>query len=155
MGRGNGPAMVRDIQFLGIRLRAMAQSTELEDRVLAAMMLASGTETVSVSKAEGHFGTPITLFEADLRKNSDMRRFLGLMEKSGILGRLSHDADARTDEQCAFHFRLDKQKAYLGELALADGRDAIDVRLKVAVYPAKRGAAVKLISEWLSQFSEK
>lgn len=154
MGRANRPAMVRDIQFLGIRLRAMAQATELEDRVLAAVVLASGTETVKASKAEGHFGTPITLFEAELTKAADIRRFIGLMEKAGILARLSRDADARTDEQCAFHFRLDKQKACLGELALAEGRDAIDVRLKAAVYPAKRSAAVKLISEWLSQFSD-
>jgi RNA binding exosome subunit len=145
--------MAPDIKFLHIRLRAMAQATEIEERVLGAVVTASGAESVSVSKAEGHFGTPITVFGAELTKSAEMRRFIDIMTQAGIFSSLRGSADARTDEACTFHFRLDKQKASLGELALAEGKDVIDVAVKVGVYPARRDAAVRQLEEWLSGFA--
>jgi len=143
--------MVPEIRFLSVRLRAIAQATEVEARVLEAMVFASGTDDIVISKAEGHFGTPITIFEAELKKKSEIKRFIGLMSEAGILQAMRDESDARTDQDCAFHFRLDKQKAYLGELALAEAKDVIDVSMKIGVYPARRVEAAKAVSEWLGQ----
>ena len=115
------------------------------------MVFASGTDEVNTTTTIGHFGNSITVFEAKLTKASDMKKFLGLMRNSGILGELAGQEDARTDDACTFHFRLDKQKSHLGELALAADRDVIDVRLKVGVYPAKRESAVAALKGWLTE----
>ncbi|MFO7618409.1 MAG: RNA-binding domain-containing protein, partial [Thermoplasmata archaeon] len=98
----------------------------------------------------GHFGNSISVFEVELTKSGDMKKFLNSIRDSGILKPLAGQEDARTDEDCAFHFRLDKQKAYNEELALAWNRDVIDVRLKVATYPARREDAVAALSAWLA-----
>ncbi|MBU4032061.1 MAG: hypothetical protein KKH41_06100 [Candidatus Thermoplasmatota archaeon] len=139
-----------EIKFLSIRFRAFAQATEIEERVLAAMKFASGTEEVNVTATTGHFGNPITVFETELLKAGQIKNFLGRLAEAHIPENLIGQEEERVDEECAFHFRLDKQKAYLEELALASGRDVIDVRLKVGVYPARREAAVAAIKEWLA-----
>lgn len=139
------------IKFLGIRLRAFSQATEVEERVLKAMQFASGIEEIAITRTEGHFGNPISVFEIEMAKSGQMNRFLERLRASGILTSLEGQVDARTDDGCAFHFRLDKQKAYLEELALATGKDVIDVRMKVAAYPAKRESAVQNLKDWLSE----
>jgi hypothetical protein len=114
------------------------------------VVFASGSEGISVTRTEGHFGNPISIFEVELTRSSDMKRFLARMREAGIADSLAGQEDARTDEDSTFHFRLDKQKAYTGELVLATGKDVIDVRMKVGVYPARREDAVRILSEWLA-----
>jgi len=138
------------IRFLGIRIRAFAQATEVEERVLRAVEFACGTGEVEVARTTGHFGNPMAVFDVELKKAADVKPFIGRMRDAGILAGLAGQEDARTDEDCVFHFRLDKQKAYTGELALATGKDVIDVRMKVGVYPARREDAVRILSEWLA-----
>ena len=148
------PFMVTDIRFLNIKLRAIAQATEVQDRVLKAMVFASCIEAVIITKMQGHFGNPIIVFEAELKKTADIRRFIDSFAQTAIFSELADQVDARTDESCVFHFRLDKQKSYLGELALATDHDVIDVKMKVAVYPARREDAVSQVSSWLASFSQ-
>lgn len=143
--------MPEGIRFLSIRLRAIAQATEAEERVLKAMEFASGVKSITVTRTEGHFGTAITVFEAELKKTAEIRRFTDSLARAGILSLLSAEIGARTDEGCAFHFRLGKQQAFQETLELASGRDAIDVRMKVGVYPAKREEAVRALSEWIAR----
>lgn len=138
-------------KFLSVRLRAIAQATEAAERVSEALAFASGAGEVTATVAEGHFGNRITVFEAELKKKTDIAGFIRRLSEAGLLKRLAGESEARTDQACTFHFRLDKQKAYLGELALAGGKDVIDVRMKVGVYPARREEAVKVVSEWLLQ----
>ncbi|MFO7618405.1 MAG: RNA-binding domain-containing protein [Thermoplasmata archaeon] len=141
-----------EIKFLSIRLRAFAQATEVEERVLEAMAFASGTRDMTITRTAGHFGNSITVIEAELTKSGDMKRFLNRIRESGILKQFAGQEDARISEDRAFHFRLDKQKVFNEELALARNRDVIDVRLKIGVYPARRGDAVKKLSEWIAEF---
>jgi RNA binding exosome subunit len=142
-------AMVQTCPFISAHLRALALATEVEDRVLAAMRLASASEDVSVTRAEGHFGTPIAVLEVRLDKSRDIRRLMGRLEEFGLRAALAGQAEARVDDERVFHFRLDKQKAFLGELSPATGKDVIDVAMKVGVYPASREAAVRAVEEWL------
>jgi RNA binding exosome subunit len=142
--------MVPNIRFLSIRFRAIAQATEMEGRVLKAIEFVSGTKEIVTTSTSGHFGTPITIFEVELVKAQDIRQFIEKIRSLGIISQLAGQADARTDDDCAFHFRFDKQKAFLEELALAENRDVIDVRMKVGVYPASREGAVRALTDWLA-----
>jgi len=134
--------------FLNIRLRAIAQATEVEGRVKEAMIFVSGQEVVSVSRIEGHFGNPLTIFEVELHKVRDIKKFLHILKGAEILTPLMEEIEQRLDDNCVFHFRLDKQKAYAEELALANFKDIIDVNMKVAAYPARREIAKEAVLNW-------
>ena len=138
--------------FLNIRLRAIAQATELEERVETAMLYVSGLEEVSSSRIEGHFGNPLTIFEVELCKTRDMKKFLQILKDAGMLVKLMEDIEPRLDDDCVFHFRLDKQKAYAEEIELADSKDIIDVNMKVAAYPARREIALDALLDWFINF---
>jgi len=138
--------------FLNIRLRAIAQATEIEERVEAAMLFVSGLEEVPFTIAEGHFGNPLTIFEVELTKTRDMNKFLQILKDGKLLMPLLEKIDPRLDENCVFHFRLDKQKAYAEELVLANSKDIIDVSMKVAAYPAKREIAMDALLDWFKDF---
>jgi hypothetical protein len=60
----------------------------------------------------------------------------------GLLGEqkeiLMNTLEERTDEQNVLHIRIDKQKAYLGKIKLADRGDALILRAKIVTYPSKR-----------------
>ena len=134
--------------FLNIRLRAIAQATEMEERVEAAMVFVSGLEEVESSRIEGHFGNSLTIFEAELSRARDMKLFLEKLKEARILDLLMNEIEQRLDENCVFHFRLDKQKAYVEKLELADSKDIIDVNMKVAAYPARREIAKEVVLDW-------
>ena len=138
--------------FLNIRLRAIAQATEIEERVEAAMLFVSGLEEVPASRIEGHFGNPLTIFEVELTKARDMKKFLQILKDDGMLALLMEEIESRLDDDCVFHFRLDKQKAYAEELELADSKDIIDVNMKVAAYPARREIALETLLNWFINF---
>ena len=134
--------------FLNIRLRAIAHATESDERVEKAVGLASGQEVVSSSGAVGHFGNPMSIFEVELSRNRDIRDFLKKLDQAGTLAQLKEEAGDRLDQDCVLHIRLDKQKAYKGELELAETRDVIDVCMKVGAYPARYELALENILAW-------
>ena len=134
--------------FLKIHLRAMAQATEAEERVGQAMFFTTELEDIQATQTKGHFGNPITIFEVELSKTRDMISFLKKLDEAGILAQIIEQVEQRLDEDCVLHFRLDKQKAYAEELALADSRDIIDVSMKVAAYPARREIALEAVLNW-------
>ena len=51
------------------------------------------------------------------------------------------------DDDCVFHFRLGKQRAYEGVMELAVSKDVVDCALKVAAYPARRENAISSLNE--------
>ncbi len=138
--------------FLNIRIRAIAQATEMKERVEAAMLFVSGLEEVPSSRIEGHFGNPIIIFEVEMSKARDMKKFLQILKDAGMLALLMEEIEPRLDDDCVFHFRLDKQKAYAEELELADSKDIIDVSMKVATYPARREIALDILLDWFVDF---
>ena len=138
--------------FLNIRLRAIAQATEVEERVREAFIFASGSDEIQTMATNGHFGNPMTIFEIELSKTRDMKSFLQTLKDAGLLLHLIGEIEQRLDDNCVFHFRLDKQKAYSQELALAESKDIIDVNMKVAAYPARREIALEAVLNWFKDF---
>ena len=105
-----------------------------------------------MTQTDGHFGNHIIIFEAELTKVGEMKKFLKQLKDTGILAQVEAQIEQRLDEDCVIHFRLDKQKAYAEELALASSKDIIDVSMKVAAYPARREIALETFKEWLENF---
>ena len=84
--------------FLKIHLRAIAHATEMEERVLRAIIFASGTEEISITRTEGHFGNSIIIFEAGLTKTGNMRTFLQQLKDAGILKQFLNRTGQRSEE---------------------------------------------------------
>jgi len=64
---------------------------------------------------------------------------------------LLENLEEKVDETGTFFIRFNKQKAYLGEVAVGEGEDVIQVKIKVKAFPMKKETVVKTIKEWLSE----
>ncbi|HOE52885.1 MAG TPA: RNA-binding domain-containing protein [Methanomassiliicoccales archaeon] len=125
-----------------LTLRAFCQATEVEERVRKAMAFASGSEEVSVERTEGYHGNAILIMSCTLSRRPAIREFFQRLSKEDV-EELLRTLDQRLDEDGQLFFRLDKQKAFLGELAISSGDDCIHVRAKVESYPKRREKALE------------
>lgn len=132
-----------------VSFRAFVAATEDEGRVREALAVFVPLDRISGVTAEGHFGNEIKILEAALRKKEAAAFFQILREQlpAQDLQRLRREIPDRLEGESHFHLRLDKQAAYKGLLLLTDCKDALDVTVLVKTYPARREAALKILSE--------
>ena len=131
------------MDILSINLRAITQATEDKVKVRAALKFVADSDRLDESNISGHFGNKMTLMVAGIERKSEIKVFLLRINEAGILKTLAEEVEQRIDDECVFHFRLDKQNAYMEKLKLAEGKDVIDCRMKIAAYPAKKKNAVR------------
>jgi len=139
-----------------LRLRAACHPTEDESRVKDALRFASGLDEPGFTGAlqdtpmETHHGLPLHILEATVDRSRAVRDILErLFALDAALPTLRATLDRRVDDDGVLYLRLDKQAAAQGRLELLDGEDAIQIRLKLEVYPATRPAAVSALSALL------
>lgn len=134
-----------------IAFRAFVAVTEDEERVKDALSIFVPMDYITTSEALGHYGNRIRILEAVLKRREGLHFFQILKEhlQPYELNRLKEEVSARTDDDCQFHLRLDKQAAFKGIVHITDSRDAIDVSAHMATYPARREEAIKLIEDLL------
>lgn len=139
-----------------LRLRTVVHPTEDEAKVREALRFAAGLDgkafpaVVQASRMESHHGLPLVVLEATLDRSRALRDVLArVLALPGALDRLRETLDKRVDDDGILYLRLGKQEAAQGQLALLDGEDAIQVRLKVEAYPAGRDAALKALQAML------
>ncbi len=120
-----------------IRARVYTHATEEEDRVIQALDSACPAGEDRRETTEGQYGNPILQMTRRLDNPKAVRTAWGRWEATGILTTLRSEVDARIDEEGILHFRIDKQRAYEGALALAGDADAIDVQVKLEAYPSR------------------
>ncbi|MCE5297266.1 MAG: exosome protein [Euryarchaeota archaeon] len=130
--------------------RAFIHATEDEENVLVALNNASGLEEYERDVTEGHHGNKIEIVEGVLKKKKDIMNFFAALSKEDLRSMID-SIEQRVDEDCQLFARIDKQKAYLGEIALTRSDDAISVRGKIQTYPKNRDVAVKNITELLEK----
>jgi RNA-binding protein len=141
-------------RFHWLRLRATAHATEDPDRVRVALATAAGialedlTALLEESPIESHYGGTVHLLEATVKRARDIRSILGRLTAADR-AELAAALDARVDDDGVLYWRLDKQRAYQGELVLTRGDDAIQCRLKAEVHPATREGALTAFRAWL------
>ena len=135
-----------------ILFRTQAHATEDVDRVRQALgFVIPGETPIDALATEGHFGNPITVLTARLQKKAAEGYFDFLRERlpEADLQELVGELPERVDGACNFYLRLSKQDAYLGSVRTTYGEDAISLRARLAAYPAKYDAGLRLIREYL------
>ena len=134
-----------------ISFRAFVAATEDEVRVREALAVFVPLDRITKITAVGHFGNEIIILEAVLRKKEAASFFEILREQlpAEDLQKLRREIPDRLEGESHFHIRLDKQAAYKGMLRLTDSRDALDTTALIKTFPARREAALKIISEFI------
>ncbi|MCL7415629.1 MAG: exosome subunit [ANME-2 cluster archaeon] len=141
-----------------IILRTTAQATEDPTKVRSALELflppSSGEKddngTIHETSATGYHGNPIIVMEAEVRKKKDTQYILNHITRNiGATGkeRLISELPRRMDDDCNLFLRFDKQQAYQGRLVITGSSDAVHIKMKIEVYPARREAAIEAARE--------
>ncbi|WP_202319278.1 RNA-binding domain-containing protein [Archaeoglobus neptunius] len=133
-----------------IKISAVVHSTEDRNKVGEAIATLFPFEfEIAVSKAKGHYGNPIEYLEVELSRNREIKifwnHFLDLLGEQ--VKEVIETVEDRVDEQNVLHIRIDKQKAYLGEVVLSQRGDPIAVKVKLVTFPAKRENVIQLAKE--------
>lgn len=141
-----------------IDVRAFRYATEVPDRVDAALQavyprLGEDEEpTIERTVTEGHYGHRIDIYEFHLDENRAIETLFERIRDHGELSRLIEELPDRINDETELFVRFDKQAAYTDEeLIFGPG---IELRAKVEAYPAKREAAIKNLTEYLTALDE-
>jgi RNA binding exosome subunit len=139
-----------------LRLRTTCQPTEDPAKVEGALRFAAGVEETEFREGftdepiASHHGGTVRLMEVSLERSRAVRDILQrVFGVPGAREALASTAEPRTDEDGVFYFRLGKQEAAQGRLALTQGEDAIQARLRMEAYPATREAALAAVRQLL------
>lgn len=129
-----------------IRVSAVVHSTEDREKVGEAIATLFPFEfEIYVNKARGHYGNPIEYLEVELTKKKEIDGFWkNLMKSLGDQRKeLVENIDERINGQNVLHIRINKQRAYFGEIKLSEGGDSIVIKAKIVTYPAKRDKVIE------------
>jgi len=148
------------LQAHHIRVSTFAHATEDPEKVLEAMGIFFPEDVPSediefeILETEGYFGNPIKVINAELKRSKSVKKMLEHLKE--LLNEenkeyLLENLEEKVDETGTFFIRFNKQKAYLGEVAIGEGEDVIQVKIKVKAFPMKKETVVKTIKEWLSE----
>ncbi len=127
---------------LNAELSAFCHATEDLEKVKAALMNVIPEEmrselegAFSISMLEGHYGNPIFVLKVKMDKPEQaetlLKRLLASLPPSDLM-MLERTLKLRLDSSGHLYLRLDKQRAYLGEIRVYDGDDVIRVRVKLS-----------------------
>ena len=141
-----------------IALRTTAQATEDPLKVRSVLDLflppqdqeKDSSDIVHETFAEGYHSNPIIVMEAEVKKKKDCQYIVDyIRHKLGAAGieRLIYELPRRVDNDCNLFIRFDKQEAYQGRLVITNSSDAVHLRMKIKVYPARREAAIEAARE--------
>lgn len=148
-----------------IILRVNAHSTEDRSRVRNALYFflqnsisrfkseirdGNTDNIVEITNVEGYYKNPISTLSANITRKQDCLAFARFVRENmhpEDVELLRSEMPDRLDDEQLFHFRLDKQAAYLNKIKLTSSSDAIIVKVKIATYPKNREKAGKIVEE--------
>ena len=145
--------------FTSAVVSTLVHATEDEQRVLKALRLAMpGGAEVKQTRVRGHFGNPIVLLEARVKRREAIqelwRNILANLRRGG-LEELRGSIPRKIDDRCNLYLRFDKQRAHAGELVFSEGGDAIHFKLKVSAFPARPEIAAKLVGDFFGEIGKR
>lgn len=138
--------------FHRLGLEAFCHETEDPERVKKAMLnllpFKAAEKDIKEERMDGSFGNSILSFKIYFDKQPEIN---GLMEF--LRGNIPKEelrnfvVDEHVNDDDNFWMRFDKQKAYNGEVSLG-GPDTVQLKGKVAAFPAKRERAVWMMEKF-------
>ena len=142
-----------------LKLRAVAHPTEDVARVRQAVAFVGGAphptaanepDPILDTVMETHHGLSSHVLELTVARSRALRDVLvRLFEVPGLREAVRRTIESRTDDDGVLYVRLDKQEAYRGRLALTQGEDCVQLRLKMEAYPAGRAASLAALDRLL------
>lgn len=139
--------------FSSMHGRVLSHSTEQLDRVEKAISEVFVDCALERKRALGHHGNEIIVIETSSTSRDCAVALLRRLP-SHELDLVARTLDARIDDSCNLFLRIDKQRAFLGEIVLASNDDAVAVRMKVRAFPARKERAVSVVSELLAEIAK-
>ncbi|QZA87860.1 RNA-binding protein [Salinarchaeum sp. IM2453] len=135
-----------------VDLRAFCYATEDDKGVERALRRFLPEDThIEQHESEGHYGDRILVFSARVENADEIRHVLSQLAEGDVLDTISTEIDDRVTDNTELFIRLDKQKAFNGEVAVGEG---ITFRAKVEAYPAKREYALENVRELIDQYTD-
>jgi RNA binding exosome subunit len=107
----------------------------------------SGSPRGRRSVSEGFHGNKIIILHAEVKAAKKIRDFFHRLETEDIR-MIQETLELRVDEDCTFYLRLDKQKAFLGQLVVLETGDVISINGKIKSYPKRRETAMLAAKEF-------
>lgn len=127
---------------LNAEVSAFCHATEILDKVKAALLnifpesaRADLESSLSITMLEGHYGNPIFVLRLKIEKPELAEALLKHLLASlpaGDLAMLERTLKQRLDSSGNLYLRLDKQRAYLGDIRVYDGDDVVKVKVKLS-----------------------
>jgi RNA binding exosome subunit len=150
------------MELANINFRTYCHATEDPSKVTQALGFLIGDDEIdkkfegklsnfNIFRTKGYFGNPIVTFTVDIKKSRDIRMFWNSvkLKAPNLVDQLLTEIPDRTDDDCIFHIRFDKQSAYLSKLEFTVHGDCIVVKAKIKAYPAKKELAIKNMEKFL------
>jgi len=146
-------------QCHSIKVSVFVKPEEDEKKIFSALnkLINSEAETekdktiMIERKAEGFNQRTITIYEAIIKKENQVNKFIkrilkSLNEQQKEL--LKKNAHTRIDDELFFCLRLDKQKlAEENIISVIEAGECYYIKMKLACYPKNKDAALKVIKE--------
>lgn len=139
--------------FHYLTVEVFVHATEEKEKVVDAVRNVLGEGAFSAcafeeSHAEGYHRNPIEILLWTLRSSSMVGKvFRRMVEELGE--ELLSQLEERVDDEGVLHIRLDKMKAYQGEVELARGREPLVLKFKIASYPSGREGAIRTLKRFV------
>jgi len=139
--------------FHRLSLEAFCHATEDLSKVKGALLNLLPPEAAKSAgfkeqKLEGSFGNEITIVRLELGKQGDMGKAIEWFKESLPKEDVEDfNVDEHVTDDGEFWMRFDKQEAYGGKIVLG-GQDTIQLKGKVAAFPAGRERALALMEEF-------
>ncbi|MEM2934584.1 MAG: RNA-binding domain-containing protein [Methanocellales archaeon] len=135
--------------IVSISLRGIAHATEDIEKVKRAIQnLARGELALKEIQMQGHFGNPIVVLYSSIEGKKACEQFFKNLKarlSSEDYQRLKKELPHRVDSDCYLYLRFDKQALFENQIELACGEDAVALKAKVKVYPAKYESALEVV----------
>jgi len=134
--------------FHWVKVRLFCYATENEELLHDLISDVAGTDGVDAEMSDGHHGNTMIIFSAEMKSDAECRGLFGRLGKD-IVTELIGTVSERTDDDCTFHMRIDKQAAVCGSYVIAHHGDVLSVTCKVASHPARKELAERNMKRFL------
>lgn len=137
--------------FHRLALEAFCHATEDIEKVKEAMLnlvpFKVEDKDFQIEQFSGSFGNEIICIRLEFVKQAKIRALVEYIKKTMPKEELREfNVDKHVNESGEFWMRYDKQEAYDGRIVLGS-RDTIQLKGKVAAFPASRKKAVELMQD--------
>jgi RNA binding exosome subunit len=131
-----------------ISYRTFVYGTENEEKVRKAVQTLFPNSLPQKEYTEGYYKNSVLILHDKINKNMDIKDFIQMIEnQESISIEILNELDKKMDDKGNLFLRFDKQKAYLGELKITKQGDSIHLKINMAVYPAKKTPALKIVRQ--------